>query len=200
MLISCNSCRIPSTEHAWDERSSSLREWQPNVRTLPPPHFADVSHVRVPLTIFASILAKQLARTIRPPSKKHLGTRLRETPAMPTAEHLWQDLLSVRNGLPATIAKTEMDPGIERTESGQVKPYKSTAAGDRFKIKLQDPSHIKAFCRLEERVPGRGLGASMLMKDNRVAMAAAPFVVRCSVPKGSASALRFPMLSLKLNV
>lgn len=36
----------------------------------------------------------------------------------------------------------------------------------------------------------------MLMRDNRVAMAAAPFVLRCSIPKGAASALRFPTLSV----
>lgn len=154
----------------------------------------------VPLSIFASLLTKQLSRTIRPPSKKHLGTRLRETPSIPTAELLWQGMLSMKNGLPEGIPKTDSDPGIDRTDSGLVKPYKSTVSLDRFKVKLQDPCHIKAFCRLQERIPGRGHGASMLMKDHRVAMAAAPFILRCAVPKGAASTLRFPTISLKMNV
>lgn len=200
LLISHSSWRVLSHVHLWELRHATLCQWKTDVCISPPPMACVVTEVSVPISIFSSILTKHLSRTIRPPSKKHLGTRLRETQSIPTAEVLWQELVSVKNGLPQSVPKTDSDPGIDRTESGFVKPCKSTAVLDRFKIKLQDPSHIKSLCRLEERVPGRGHGASMLTKDNRVAMAAAPFILRCSVPKGAAKLLRFPTLSLKMNV
>ena len=64
---------------------------------------------------------------------------------------------------------------IDRSEDGLLKPFKKTAVQDTYKLKLQDPKHLDAFYRLEERVPSRGIGAKKMY-------AAAPHLPACLPP------------------
>lgn len=96
---------------------------------------------------------------------------------------------------------------LERTEEGMVKPCRMTPSAHVFKIKLQDPEHIKKFYRLHERAPKRGLDGCMLIKrkamgktGKMVAMVGAPLLLRCHVPQGKSRLLSLPWMSFKHNV
>ena len=48
-----------------------------------------------------------------------------------------------------------------------MKPIKETASGKKYKFKLQDPSHLNKYLRLEERVPTRGWGAARMILSRK---------------------------------
>lgn len=74
-------------------------------------------------------------------------------------------------------------------------------------MKLQQPEVVNAFCKLQDRAPGRGMDASMLIKrkalgktGKKVAMVAAPVLLWCQVPKGSSILKVLPWMCFKFNV
>lgn len=103
---------------------------------------------------------------------------------------------------------TGADGSLERTVQGKVKPSRVTASAEIYKIKLQDPDVIKKFIyRLQERVPKRGVDASMLIKKKAmgkmgkmVAMVGAPLLLRCRVPLGDSRLISLPWITFKHNV
>lgn len=155
--------------------------------------------------MFQHILDKQIAKHVRPPTKKHRGKRLRQSKPVITTAATWMRELSIEKGLPMEITG---DAGLlERMDDGSLKPWKSTANSHKYRVKLQEPEAIAAFYRLHERAPGRGMDASMLIKrkalgkmGKKVAMAAAPVLLRCHVPRGRSKLLSLPWLSFKHNV
>lgn len=162
--------------------------------------------VQVPLAVFQKSMDGQLSRTIRPASKKYLGKKLRVGPKITIVKELWEKLTAIESGfLPEMIEATEKSPGLQRLPDGKVMATKTTATQDFYKIKLQNPSHIAAFCSMEMRCPQRGYRSAMLIKSKslpgrRVAMAAGPLIVSCRVPRGAASLERLPTLTYKMNV
>lgn len=82
-----------------------------------------------------------------------------------------------------------------------------TASLEKYKVKLQEPEVVNAFCKLQERAPGRGMDASMLIKrkafgdkGKKVAMAAAPVLLWCHVPRGLSQLKLLPWMAFKFNV
>lgn len=74
-------------------------------------------------------------------------------------------------------------------------------------MKLQQPEVVNAFCKLQDRAPGRGMDASMLIKckalgdtAKKVAMAAAPLLLWCHVPMGMSKLKLLPWMAFKFNV
>ena len=165
-----------------------------------------------PVEVFTSSLSMQLARTIRPPSKKHLGKELRASERVVTTLEIWNNQLSEARGLPASIASKDPNlPDLSRTEEGTLKPITTTAAWESHRITLQDPRHVAAFCQFQKRVPARGMGAALLVlpskamrkhgaRATKVAMAAGPFTLRAKFPRGKMRQQKLPYLSYKTNV
>lgn len=160
--------------------------------------------VQVPLSVFQKAVDAQLARTIRPASKKYLGKKLRVGAKISIVKELWERLTSI-DCLPESISPTQKSPGMERNPDGTVKAAKTSSTQDFYKIKIQNPAHIAAFCSMEMRCPSRGFRGAMLirkrgMPGRRVAMAAAPLILCCRIPKGSARKERLPSFAYKMNV
>lgn len=162
--------------------------------------------VQVPLSVFQKALDTQLARTIRPASKKYMGKKLRVGSKITIVQELWENLTSTENNFfPDVIEATDKSPGMERTPDGKVKATKTTSRRDYFKVKLQNPAHIAAFCSMEIRSPSKGHRGAMLIRKQgspgrRVAMAAGPLIVSCNIPKGAARLERLPTMAYKMNV
>lgn len=96
---------------------------------------------------------------------------------------------------------------LVRAADGTLQPELITSTSEKFKVKLQEPEAIKAFYRLHERAPGRGMDASMLIKKKAlgntgklVAMVAAPVIVKCHIPQGQSKLKLLPYLTFKHNV
>lgn len=101
----------------------------------------------------------------------------------------------------------EKDPKLMRSDRGGVLPVRTTPTADVYKIKLQDPSHINALFRMEDRAPPRGLRATQLVfrkamgaTAKMASMAAAPFLLKARIPRGKARFTTLPMLSFRTNV
>lgn len=162
--------------------------------------------VLVPISVFEKALDKQLSRTIRPASKKYLGKKLRVGGTITIVQEMWERLTSIENQfIPPHIEATEKSPGLERTPEGKVIATKITASAEKFKIKLRDPAHVAAFCRMEVRSPSRGYQGAMLIKRKhaaakRVAMAAGPLILECRIPRGHAATESLPSMTYKMNV
>lgn len=94
---------------------------------------------------------------------------------------------------------------MERARDGRVMPTRTSCSFDRYKIKVQDVEQVAQFCKMHERCPSKGWRAAMLIHKKghigkRVAMAAAPLILNCSIPKGKAILARLPTISYKMNV
>ena len=78
---------------------------------------------------------RELAKPVRPPrTKKHLGKNVRQVKPFVTTPEVFQEALSVANGLPDSLPKAadpKKDPGLERTAESAVKPEKSSLSRDR---------------------------------------------------------------------
>ena len=161
----------------------------------------------IPTEVFRHGLATEMTKHVRPPTKKDLGKKVRELKPIPTTRSVADELLSTANGLPA---EDEQSGLVRLTPGGPVKPKKSTANRDLIKIKLQDQDHIDAVYSLQHKTPTRGLGAARLVlpkgkekkgfKAKQLAMAAAPWRARITIPKGKAALKRMPMIKLSHNV
>ena len=120
-----------------------------------------------------------------------------------TTREVLEDQLSMARGLPASDEKA----GLLRMESGALKPTKETSTGAVYKIKLQAPAHLRAFYRLQDRDPKRGMDAGRLIfkkalgkTAKMLAMAAPPAVIRGKLPKGRSALSQFGSMSLKHNI
>ena len=72
---------------------------------------------------FRDQLDKMIVKTIRPPTNRHLGTKMRETKFISITPEVWQEQLSIAKGLPPE----DEDAGLLRIqESGVVKPTKTS--------------------------------------------------------------------------
>ena len=166
--------------------------------------------VTLPVTIFEGMVDSALTKMVRPPTKKMLGTMLRKSAPISTVPEAVVPSLSEERGLPAELPAKEKDKVVERTEGGGLKPTSEKQSAHVTAIKLQDPAHVKAFLRLHERAPGRGLGASKLIlsqsKERRgkvgtkVAMGAGPLHISLRVPQGKAARKQLSSVTVKMNV
>ncbi|KAL1514466.1 hypothetical protein AB1Y20_003565 [Prymnesium parvum] len=160
--------------------------------------------VSLPLAIFQHQLDKQMIKHVRPPTKRDAGRNLRKTKPIPTTEEIWEELICQKNGLPEGIPNS----GLTRSGvDGKMVPTKISESRKIFKIKLQEPAHLRALYRLHDRVPSRGMGASkLIMKKSMgptgkmVSMVAPPWIGRCIVPVGKAALKNLPSISFKHNV
>lgn len=77
----------------------------------------------IPQSVFRDQLDKMIVKTIRPPTNRHLGTKMRETKFISITPEVWQEQLSIAKGLPPE----DEDAGVLRIqESGVVKPTKTS--------------------------------------------------------------------------
>ena len=158
---------------------------------------------QVPVTVFSHQLNKQLVKHVRPPTKKSLGKHVRRLKPIVTTREVVDDQLSVARGLPPL---SEVSILKDKTTKELV-PTIESASGLRMKVKLQQPKHVRAFWRLQDRAPKKGWGAAKLIfkkamgrTAKMVAMAAGPAVVSARLPTGKSAQLVFPTLSVKHNV
>ena len=160
----------------------------------------------VPMEVFRHGLSTQIVKHIRPPTRRDLGRKIRKLKPIHTTRAVVEETLSVAKGLPA---EDEASGLLRVTPGGVLKPTKSTATGETVKLKLQDPSHIVSFLKMEERAPTRGFGAARLILKKGaekkgatgkvVAMAAAPLRLRAFFPKGKAALRNLPTITLSFN-
>ncbi|KAL1514709.1 hypothetical protein AB1Y20_003796 [Prymnesium parvum] len=87
-----------------------------------------------------------------------------------------------------------------------IKPDKTTAAAQKYKVKIQDPAEIDKYYRMHERLPNRGwCSAKLILKKamgkmgKMVAMAAAPLILRARIPLGKAANSSLPSMSFKVG-
>lgn len=207
-----------------------------------------VETVEFPKALFTHMLNKMISKHVRPPTKRHRGSKLRESKPVVTCEALWHEQFSTTRGLPWEVQRTHpphaahynalamslqhpylcvhvqhhresvcvlsmctqivADAGqLQRTIDGFIKEEKRTSTAIKFKVKMQDPKVVNAFYKMDERAPGRGVDASMLIKKKAmgntgklVAMAAAPVIFRCHVPLGQAAMRSMLYITFKHNV
>ncbi len=81
----------------------------------------------VPKAVFESMLSKEMARLVRPPSKNHLGTKLRKSGVVSIARETIEDSFSTEWGFP----EEDSTVGIARTEEGVLKPTSMTLTADK---------------------------------------------------------------------
>lgn len=162
--------------------------------------------VQVPLQVFQKALDTALGRTIRPASKKYMGSGLRRGPALTIVKEVWEKLTAMESGfVPKMMEARGKSPALERTEHGVMRPTRTTSSFDHYKVRLQEPTEIASFCQMEKRCPGRGYGGAMLIKKKgfpgrRVTMAAGPLIVNYKMPMGKLAFERLPSLTYKMNV
>ena len=178
------------------------------VRTRPTPPVAGLTEptVELPTELFRHGLMTQLAKHVRPPTRRDLGTKIRKLKPIVTCGPVVEEMLSVARGLPPEDVSSGI---LRKTPGGVVKPTKSTSSGDTTKLKMQDPNHIHPFFSLEQKVPKRGLGAVKLnlgkaqeklgLLAKTATMAAPPVRARVYLPKGKAARRSFPTITLSFN-
>ena len=160
-------------------------------------------------SVFRHQLDLQLVKTVRPPTRRHLGRRVRQVDAFPTTMPLWKELTSQARGLPFE----DKDSGISRSGYGAqanwaVEPRKETASRRLYKIKLQNQVEINKLMSLHHILPGRAISATRIMtkKDGSggryqlAAMAAGPVTLKLNEPLGVAAFKRIPALSMTMNI
>ena len=169
--------------------------------------------VQFSVKVFEGYLNKQLKKTIRPPGKKHLGVNLRRADPIPTTLSIIQEQLSTERGLPEEIPAKDATKSadLERDPDGKVKPIKISSTRHKYRVKLQEPAHISSFLKMEERFPGCGMGAAVLIRppakmrkvgvlSRRVVMAAGPLTIYADDPIGAALDERLPTVRYTMNV
>ncbi len=83
-------------------------------------------------SVFRHGLNISMVKHTRPPTRRHLGRRLRQF-ILPTSETVVQENLATARGLPVHDEKS----GIKRTAGGDLKPVKESSALAVYKVKLQ---------------------------------------------------------------
>jgi hypothetical protein len=168
----------------------------------------------VPTAIFRCRIESTLFKTVRPPTRKHLGTRLRTIDALPTLPKIYQEMLATGRGLPTQSPGEELQrvprPGLpQRLEDMPIKPYKESATLRRYKVKLMRQDAIASLCSFEKSNPSLGFGPLRLIlkrigpkkyEIKKIAMAASPFTFAMREPLGKSAQERFATITAKLNV
>lgn len=163
----------------------------------------------VPTNVFRRAASFSLFKAVRPPTKKHLGTKLRSIDPQPTVAGVFEELTSTARGLPVESADEgilrRVTPGFpQRLEGQPLAPVKQTSTRDLYKLKLQRQDCVRALCRFEDTQPKTGLGATRLISKKKtlrkVCMAAGPLTVKANMLKGKAVQERFSTISMKTNV
>jgi hypothetical protein len=167
---------------------------------------AEEEYVKVPKALLRGLLDKTLDEMTRPPSKKHAGKRLRASAPWFLPASILSEELAVSHGFPEADAAV----GLERGADGELQPSKKTATAEVYKLKLQDPAHVRAFARFGDRLPSRGRGSTKLLltaaaekrgkKAKKAVKMAGPVIIRCSQPLGIAKNRKLPSGTLKTNV
>ena len=108
------------------------------------------------------------------------------------------------------LPESDQEAGIHRAEDGSLKPTKTSGLANSFKLKLQDPTHLKSFVDFGRRLPSRGVGATKLLlsaaaerrgrKATKAAMLAGPMLLNAREPRGIAKTRRLPTLNVRTNV
>ena len=160
-----------------------------------------------PTEVFRHVLSNAMKKGVRPLAVKEQGSKVRSLKPVLTTRQVVDELLSTAKGLPA---EDEASGLLRMQPGGPVKPQKETSSGTTLKIKLQDPSHVASFFRLQERAPTRGSGAAKLILSKpaakrgllgkAVSMAAAPVRLKGFIPKGKTAKTQMPKLILSLNL
>lgn len=200
-----------------------LKTREPKMLDLPTPEelFVVNNYVKrrklslVKTNIFRRMIQLALHKTVRPPTKKHLGTRLRMIDPLPCILELFHELTSIERGLPADSPqegiKRSSPPGYPQRKTTLL-PVSTSAAREVYKLKLQRQDATTALCRFEEFDPRASLGAlRMLMKKEKIEggqtvwickkfCMASQVSLKLTQPVGKATADRFAMISGKLNV
>ena len=105
--------------------------------------------------IFRRSLQLALYRTVKPPSKRHLGTNLRSIDPLPCIPSLFHELTSTARGLPA---KSPVE-GISRFTRpnyageclpGELIPDKETVCRRLYKVRLQRQDSVASICRFQD--------------------------------------------------
>lgn len=60
--------------------------------------------VEVPKALFTHLLERQLAKHVRPPTRKHRGKKVRQSKPVFTTMEVWQEQLSMDKNLPAMVS------------------------------------------------------------------------------------------------
>ena len=121
----------------------------------------------VPTEVFRAGISTLFKKYVSAPTRRDLGTKLQKLKLIATTRSVVEEMISTARGLPPE----DEAAGILRvTPGGVVKPVTSKPSNDTYKIKLQDPTHIASFIKMEERVPTRSFGAAKLIlpKDDYV--------------------------------
>lgn len=69
--------------------------------------------VTFPKAVLVHMLNKQITKHVRPPTKKHRGKRLREAKPLLTTASVWQEQLSIANGLPWEVSVGEWSAVVQ---------------------------------------------------------------------------------------
>jgi hypothetical protein len=169
-------------------------------------------------SIFRRAIQLAFHKTVRPPSKKHLGTNLRKIDPLPCIPEIFHELTSTARGLPETSPLEGIlrpsPPGYpQRKQGDSLLPIKTSSVRKLYGAKLQRQDSVKAVCRFEDFEPRTSLGAVRMMlrrEPNEQGTGrswqikafgmAAQLKLKYSEPLGKASMERFAMLSAKMNV
>lgn len=108
------------------------------------------------IAIFRRMLDMQVAKHVRPPTKRDLGKKLRKIKPVTSTSEVIQEFLSARGMLPSQ----DLAAGIDRLEDGTMKPTSKFSTVEMYKIKLQNPAHLRALYQMEMRVPKLGWGSA----------------------------------------
>ena len=155
------------------------------------------------MSIFKVQLDEALGRLATAPTRRHGGTRLRSSIAL-------QSPIELLHTESKVLPESDQEAGIHRAEDGSLKPTKTSGLANSFKLKLQDPTHLKSFVDFGRRLPSRGVGATKLLlsaaaerrgrKATKAAMLAGPMLVNAREPRGIAKTRRLPTLNVRTNV
>ena len=170
----------------------------------------------VKTNIFRRSLQLALHKTVRPPTKKHLGTRLREVDPLPCIPELFHEITSIARGLPADSPLEGISrltpPGFPTRQTGELKPEKASGTRKLYKIKLQRQDEVSSLTKFQEFDPRASLDSlRMVLKKGPVLAGKKTWVIRAfcmasqlsarfTEPMGKAATERFSMISAKLNV
>ena len=166
-------------------------------------------------SIFKRSVGRSMLKALTVPSKKHLGTRMRQLKYMPCTKVLFDEMTSTARGMPVSslpegLARATWPGYPQRQEACSLKPSKETSARRSWRLKLQRQDSVKAICCLEQINMKVAQGAVRLLTrrgDNRgerhlkkVCMMAGPVSIKFNEPMGKAKFERMPTMAVNCNV
>ena len=110
--------------------------------------------MKIPMSIFKGQLDEALGRLATAPTRRHGGTRLRSSIAL-------QSPIELLHTESKVLPESDQEAGIHRAEDGSLKPTKTSGLANSFKLKLQDPTHLKSFVDVGHEHVGRTVGSAV---------------------------------------